>query len=180
MFLFFLARFRIFCENLGSLSLFFLFRRRVMFLTKNILAHQVCSHYYNTTQCFLLGSANYFRVYSLSNIINLGKWQVLFNKLAFEKMPFFPTKKLGKCLFFWANLNFRCFTHWVGKIIAINHSTGLRKDFATILSSWWFFCRRETKSFSFSGYFDFCKPEKWMPKGVWRKSTEFRQKFSCF
>ena len=35
----------------GSFSLFFLFRRRVMFLTKKILANQVCLHYYNTIHC---------------------------------------------------------------------------------------------------------------------------------
>ena len=56
-----------------------------------------------TTQpiVFLLGFASYFGDYSLNNIINLRNRQVLFKKLASEKKPVFPTKKLGSCLPFW-------------------------------------------------------------------------------
>ena len=49
-----LARFGTFYEKIGSLSLVSLFRRRVMFLTKKVLANQVCIQYYNTTHCSLV------------------------------------------------------------------------------------------------------------------------------
>ena len=42
-------------ETIGRLLLFFLFRRKVMFLAKEIFANQDCVQYYNTTQCSLVG-----------------------------------------------------------------------------------------------------------------------------
>ena len=48
-----LEHFMTFYEKICSLSLF-RFRRRVMFLTKKILANQVFIPYYNTTHCSLV------------------------------------------------------------------------------------------------------------------------------
>ena len=61
-----------------------------------------------TTQpiVLLLGFASFFRVNSLSNIINLRTRQVLFKNHNFRNKPLFPIKERESCLFFWADLNF--------------------------------------------------------------------------
>ena len=73
--------------------------------------------------------AAYFRFYSLSNILNLGK--SLFRKPTFEKMPFFPTKNLANCFLF-GSFNFRWFRLVVFEFFYYHHSSRFGNDFATV------------------------------------------------
>ena len=77
----------------SSLSLFFLFRRRVMFLTKKFWP--IKSVIIITTQpiVLLLGCGSYFGVYFSSTIINLRKRHILLRKPTFSEKAILSDKK---------------------------------------------------------------------------------------
>ena len=97
-------------------------RTRVISLTMKILGFK--SLLLKTTEPIvqLLGFASLFRVYFQSDSINSGKRKVLFSNILPEKIPLFPTNKLGSCPSFWANWSFRWFTLLLFKMFVIIQS----------------------------------------------------------
>ena len=104
------AMFTAFYEKIGSLSMFFLFRRSIMFLTTKTLANQVCIHFFNTTHCSLIVFREPFLSLVSRSYHKLQKATGAIQKTYFpRKTHSFWPRNLGIVSIFHAELKFGCF-----------------------------------------------------------------------